>query len=145
MEVVDSHILKKVSTNGGKQVLVRTITLLWLKSETELIAVVKDLQEQKLWLEHKVVEIFQAKLQMDNGSLSHALNLLEETLFNYLLFKTHIYPFQASKSMDQVEDQQLLHPLHLQLEEKECHLVSWNHKDLLCQPLTLVATMPRHL
>jgi len=141
MEVVDLHILKKASTNGGKQVLVKITTLLWLKSETELIAVVKDLQEQKLWLEHNFVQIFQAKLQMDSGSLSLALDLLEETLFNYSLLKTHTCQLLVSKCMQQVEDQQLL---DLQMAEKECHQVSWIPKCSLCQQHTVLLTIQRH-
>jgi hypothetical protein len=71
-----------VLINGGKQTLVENTVLSWSKSEIELIAAVKDLLKQKLWLDQNNVEAFQIKLLMGYGSLSNALDLSEEVLFN---------------------------------------------------------------
>jgi hypothetical protein len=62
--------------------LVENTLLLWSKSETELIAAVKDLHKQKLWLDQNSVEAFQKKLKMGYGSLFNALDQSEEVLYN---------------------------------------------------------------
>jgi len=60
---------------------VNTISLM-LELETEEIAVDKDWQMLKLWLETNNVVLFHQKLEMEDGIMSNALKQLEVDLLN---------------------------------------------------------------
>lgn len=83
MEEENSLTLIRVLANGGLSTLqeVNTISLM-LELETEEIAVDKDWQTSKLWSTTNNVVHFHQKLEMEDGTMSNALNQLEVDLLN---------------------------------------------------------------